>query len=247
MKLNLINPNTTLSMTRHIASAAAQVAAENTFLRAVSPVAGAPSIEGHLDEAIAAVGVIEQVLAGEAEGCDAHIIACFGDPGLDAAREVARGPVLGIAEAAMRAATFLASRFSVITTLQRTVVIAEHLALKYGVAQQCRRVRSVEIAVLALEDPESDAYQRILAECRLALVEDRAEALVLGCAGMADLAQRLSAELGVPVIDGVGVAVGMAEALVRNGLSTSKRGDFAAPIAKAYSGWAQPFSPEPQA
>ena len=76
-----------------------------------------------------------------------------------------------------------------------------------------------------------------------ALVADRSGAIVLGCAGMADLCHALQQRLGVPVIDGVGAAVKLAEALVSLGLPTSKRGDYAAPLPKRYAGLAAPFSP----
>src|SRR5204862_5134421 len=206
MRIKVINPNTTLSMTEKIGAAARGVAAKGTTIVATSPAMGPVSIEGHYDEAVSVLGLFEEIRKGEADGVDAYVIACFGDPGLDAAREIARGPVLGIAEAAMRAASFLATGFSVVTTLQRTVVIAEHLVDKYGVRGHCRRVRACDIAVLELENPASDAYRTILAECRRALAEDNCGAIVLGCAGMADLCHRLSDELGVPVIDGVTVA-----------------------------------------
>lgn len=134
---------------------------------------------------------------------DGYVIACFGDPGLAAAREFARGPVLGIAEAAMHAASFISTRFSVVTTLERTCIIAEHLLLTHGMERHCRRVRSTDLAVLDLEQPGSDSRRRIIEECRLAVSEDRVGAIVLGCAGMADLCAVVSREIGVPVIDGV--------------------------------------------
>jgi len=161
------------------------------------------------------------------------VIACFGDPGLLAAREIARGPVLGIAEAAMHAATMVATGFSIVTTLERTCVIAEQLVHNYGMQRHCRRIRAADVAVLELEEPGSNARQRILAECRTALQEDRSGAIVLGCAGMTDLCNDLGRELGVPVIDGVAVAVKMVEALVSLGIGTSKRGDLAFPLPKA--------------
>ena len=236
MRIKVINPNTTVSMTAVIAAAARGVASPGVHIDAVSPLHGPASIESHYDEAMACLGLLEEVRKGEAEGVDAYVIACFGDPGLDAAREVARGPVLGIAEAAMRAASFIATGFSVVTTLKRTVVIAEHLVDKYGVRGHCRRVRACDIAVLELDKPDSDAYRTILTQCRRALDEDDCGAIVLGCAGMADLCDRLSQTLAVPVIDGVGAAVAMAEALVRARLSTSKFGDYALPPPKAYGG-----------
>ncbi len=162
MRINVINPNTTPSMTATIAAAARAAASPDTAIVAVTSPTGPVSIEGHYDEVMSVVGLLEEVRRGEAEGVDGYVIACFGDPGLLAAREVARGPVLGIAEAAMHAASFLATGFSVVTTLERTRIIAEHLVLSYGMERHCRRVRATELAVLELEDPRSDARRLIL-------------------------------------------------------------------------------------
>lgn len=236
MRIRVVNPNTTQSMTSTIVAAAKAAAAPGTEIVGATATTGPVSIEGHYDEAVAAVGLLQDLRTADAEGCDGFVIACFGDPGLLAAREVARGPVLGIAEAAMHAASFVATGFSVVTTLGRTRIIAEHLVRSYGMEHHCRGVRATELAVLDLEDPASDARRVILDECRRALAEDGSGAIVLGCAGMADLARDLTEALGVPVIDGVGVAVKFVEALVSLGISTSKRGDLATPIAKPFLG-----------
>jgi len=243
MHIRVINPNTTVRMTALIGSAARTVAAAGTEIIAVNPSFGAPSIECHLDELWAAAGVAEQVQRGEAEGADAFVIACFGDPGLHAARELAHGPVIGIAEAAFHAASLVATGFSVVTTLVRTCVIAEHLVLQYGFERRCRGIHGTDIAVLELDDPASDAFGRVLAAAEHALAHDRSGAIVLGCAGMAGLCQALQQRLGVPVIDGVAAAVVLAEGLVRMNLCTSKRGDYAPPPMKPYAGMAAPFSP----
>ncbi len=247
MLIHVINPNTTARMTAQIGAAARAVASPGTTISAVNPSFGAPSIECHADDVWAAAGVAEQVRIGEAGGADAHVIACFGDPGLHGARELARGPVIGIAEAAFHAASLVATGFSVVTTLTRTCVIAEHLVLQYGFERRCRGIHGTDIAVLELDDPASDAYARVLASARQALEHDRSGAIVLGCAGMADLCHLLQAELGVPVIDGVAAAVKFAEALVGIGLATSKRGDYAPPPLKDYAGLAAPYSPRPLA
>ncbi|CCD89353.1 putative protein with Asp/Glu/hydantoin racemase domain [Bradyrhizobium sp. ORS 285] len=231
--INVINPNMTATMTELIAKAAQVSASPNTRIVGRTARFGAASIEGHYDEAIAAVGMLKEVEAGDAEGCHAHVIACFGDPGLLAARELSAAPVLGIAEAAMHAASFVATHFSVVTTLSRTKVIAEHLVRNYGMEHHCRKVRAVDVAVLDLDKPESNVRGTLLGECRAALREDGIGAIVLGCAGMADLAHDLSSELGIPVIDGVAAAVRFAEALVGLGLKTSKHGDLAFPLPKA--------------
>jgi allantoin racemase len=243
MQIKVINPNTTASMTRKIGQAASSVAAPATEIIAVSPSMGPASIEGHYDEAVSVIGLLDEVRKGEAQGVDGYIIACFGDPGLLAAREIARGPVIGIAEAAMHLASMICTGFSVVTTLERTCVIAEHLLDSYGMARFCRKVRGTDLAVLELEDPESNAYQVILAECQRAVDEDRAGAIVLGCAGMTDLCANLSRDIGIPVIDGVTAAVKVVESLVALGLGTSKRGDLAYPLPKPYTGLMQNFAP----
>ncbi len=151
-------------------------------------------------------------------------------PAFLAAREIARGPVLGIAEAAMRAATMVATGFSIVTTLPRTKIIARHLVAGYGMVAHCRNIRAVDIPVLTLEENDERVADLILAECRRAVSEDECGAIVLGCAGMTDLAARISTALQVPVIDGVTAAVKFLEALLSLGLATSKRGDLAFPL-----------------
>jgi len=234
VKINIVNPNTTASMTAKIAQCARQVAAPGTEIWACNPDSGPASIEGHYDDAMCLPGLLQEIRRAEAAGADAHIIACFGDPGLHAAREIARAPVLGIAEAAMHAASFVGSHFSIVTTLERTCGIAAHLTERYGMQRFCNNIRACEIAVLELDNPASQAYATIMQECRLALEQDRVDCIVLGCAGMADLCQTISQELGVPVIDGVSAAVSFAESLVRLGLQTSKHGEWNYPLSKSY-------------
>lgn len=241
MRIRVINPNTTESMTETIAAAARAIAAPGTEIAATTARSGAVSLEGHYDEAMSIVGLVEAI--NEDPDADAYVIACFGDPGLLAAREIAAGPVLGIAEAAMHAASFVATGFSVVTTLERTGIIAEHLVRNYGMEHHCRRVRATDIPVLELENPHSNSRAVILAECQRAIEEDKSGAIVLGCAGMADLSRFLEDQLQIPVIDGVAAAVKFAEALVGLGLRTSKRGDLAYPLHKPYRGMLAPFAP----
>lgn len=243
MKIKVINPNTTLSMTRKIGEAAASVAFPGTEILAVSPSMGPVSIEGHYDEAISAIGVIDEVRKGEAEGCDGYLIACFDDPGLNAAREIARGPVIGIAEAAMHTATFVSGGFAVVATLHRSRIILERLVRAYGMEHKCRKVRTTELAVLDLEAGGSRARSVIVEECRKAMIEDDADCIALGCAGMADLAAEISRELGIPVVDGVASGVKLLEGLIGLGLSTSRAGAFAHPLKKAYTGSMSRYQP----
>ncbi len=244
MHLNIVNPNTTAAMTRTVAEAAARVARPGTSIRAVESAFGPASIEGAYDDAFAVPGLLARIAEGEADGADAHVIACFDDTGLDAARALAEAPVVGIGEAAFHMASLIAHRFTVVTTLARSIPVIETNLLRYGLDRRCARVRAADVPVLELENPASNARARIGAEIERALGDDGAEAIVLGCAGMADLAASLSAEFGVPVVDGVAAAVTLAEALAAQGLATSKRRAYASPLAKPYSGLFAPFSPK---
>ena len=230
MKLVVINPNSTRSMTDKIVASARAVAAPGTEVEGRTADGAPASIEGHFDEVMSAAHLLREVQ--EVRDADAIVVACFDDPAIGACREVATGPVIGICEAAVKAASMIATSFSIVTTLPRSVPVIEELVRKYGLDHQCRRVRSAAIPVLALEEPGSNARQQVRAEILRAIEEDRCEAVVLGCAGMSDLTEWLSAETGIPVIDGVTVATKLAEALVGAGLKTSKIGAYATPNQK---------------
>src|ERR1700759_1854743 len=118
--INVINPNRTATMTELIAKAAQDSASPTTRIVGRTARVGAASIEGHYDEALATIGMLKEVAAGDEAGAAAHWIAGFGDPGLLGAPELSPAPVLGIAEAAMHAASFVATRFSIVTPLSRT-------------------------------------------------------------------------------------------------------------------------------
>jgi allantoin racemase len=242
MRILLVNPNTTASMTASIAAAARAVAAPSTEITAVTSSMGPASIEGYYDEALAVPGLLKEVAAGERAGAAAAVIACFDDTGLDAARAMASIPVIGICEAALSVAALVAQRISVVTTMERSRVPIEALVRRYGMAERTR-VRAADIPVLSLDDPASGAEARLAAEIQRAVEDDRAEAIVLGCAGMARLAAAYQQRFGLPVVEGVGAAVKHAEALIALGLSTSKRGAYQSPIAKPYGGLLEGFAP----
>jgi allantoin racemase len=243
MKLLVVNPNTTASMTETIRQAAVSVAAPGTSIHAVTSAMGPASIEGYYDEAFAVPGLLQAVAAGEAEGADAAVIGCFDDTGLDAARAMAAIPVVGLCEAALATTAFIAHRITVVTTMERSRTPIELLVARYGMAGRVR-VRAADIPVLSLADAASGALEKLRREIGLAVREDRAEAIVLGCAGMADLTAALAQEFSRPVVDGVAAAVKQAEALVSLGLKTAKSGAYARPLAKPYAGLLAPFAPK---
>lgn len=216
-------------MTDKIGASAREVAGPGVEIVALANEGGPAAIESHTDEVAAAAGVVREAARAEAEGSAGFVIACFGDPGLDAARELTSGPVVGIAEAAMHAATLVGRHFGVVTTLSRTLGQAEHLVHRYGFERHCVANFASDIPVLELEDTASDAYETIASLAERAVRENGADSIVLGCAGMTDLCHSLQQRLGVPVIDGVQASVGLVASLVRMGVGTSKRDEYALP------------------
>jgi allantoin racemase len=234
-KILIVNPNTTSSMTETIGAAARAVAAPGTEISAMTSAMGPVSIEGYYDEAFAVPGLIQALM--NAPDADAGIVACF-----DAARTAARFPVVGICEAALVTAGQIAKRIAIVTTLPLSIVPLEELVRRYGFAERAQ-VTACDVAVLDLEKPGSGAEAKLEGEIARAL-DKGAEAIVLGCAGMADLAQKLSRKFDVPVVDGVAAAVKQAEALAGLMLTTSRRGSYASPGVKKYEGVLAPFAPK---
>ncbi|WP_432455068.1 aspartate/glutamate racemase family protein [Agarivorans sp. QJM3NY_29] len=231
MRILLVNPNTSAAMTEKIAASARLVAAPGTDVLAVHSLQGPASIEGYYDEAMSVPGMLAAIQT--VVNYDAIVIACFDDTGLDALRCVTDKPVLGIGEAATHVASMLANKFSVVTTLARSVPALEHNLLKYGMERKCAKVRSSEVAVLELEQANPQAFAKICSEIEQAIAQERAEAIVLGCAGMTDLAETLANKYGLPVLDGVSCAISLCESLVRLGVKTSRLGGYAAAVDKS--------------
>lgn len=218
MRIKVINPNTTFSMTDKIRAAAVAVAAPGTEIVAVSPPKGPRSIETPYDEAVAVIGVLEEITRGEEQGFDGYVIACFGDPGVFAARELTRAPVVGIAEAAMHVASFVSDGFSIISMPAHALPGMERLVQAYGMQGKCRRIRMLDMPVLDLEDAASGSRRLVLEECRKALSEDHSDCVLLGCAGLSDATADISREIRAPALDGVAPAVKMVESLIALGL-----------------------------
>ena len=231
MNIVLINPNTTESMTMRMHEVVTPFLGDQVRLTPLTAAFGMASIEGYFDEAFVVPPMVELLkpIAGEIDGV---VVGCFDDTGVDALRAMLNVPVIGICQAAMLSASMVATGFSVVTTLPRSVPVIEELALRYGMGRRCRRVRAADIPVLALEEEGSDAREKIRAEVERAVVEDRCEAVILGCAGMTDLPVWLAQKTGVPVIDGVVAGVKMMEALIGAGITTSKVGAYATPRKK---------------
>lgn len=201
-------------MTELVAAEARKVARTETEIIATNPAASPPAIQGAADGAAALPHLrltFDEMM--EREAIDAVIIACFDDTGLSELRTKSDVPVVGIGEAAYHAAMLLAPTFSVVTTLPVSVPVLEDNIEAYGFSSRCMRVRAADVPVLELEADPDGAKSKIETQVAAALAEDEAGAIVLGCAGMAELAVKLQRQFNVRVIDGVKAAVGLSEML----------------------------------
>lgn len=186
---------------------------------------GPASIESMYEEYLSIPPTVEKMVELEKEGYDAAILGCYGDPGLDAVREVTeRMVVVGPGEAGAMAAAMCGHRFSIVTVTRSIINALEHLMQKVGVAAKLASVRAIETPVLRLAEDREATVESMVSEGRKAIEEDRADTLVLGCMSMGflDVAEEMSGSLGVPVVNPGKASLKMAEALVGAGLNHSK-------------------------
>jgi len=232
MRVFVINPNTTKSVTDHIRLQLEKIKQPDTELTVVNPEHGPVSIESVYDETLAGPPTLELVRRANEEGYDVIVLACFSDPALDAAKEVSTIPVIGIEEATLHVAAMLGHKFSITTAFSNRVPTRELHARLLGVDSAYASTLVMNMSVLDMDAHPEEAKARIQALARKAIEEDGAEVIILGCAGLAGYAEDVERELGAVVLDPTSVAFKIAEAIADLGLRHSKVGRFARPPAK---------------
>jgi allantoin racemase len=233
-QLAVINPNTDASDTAAMASAIANALPSAAEVEAYTPERGPRSIESAVDGAFAAAEVLKVVQAHPDH--DGYLIACFGDPGVDAVRELTAAPAVGIGEAAYTAAAMIAKRFAVITTLPRGRAEIEDALSSSGLAERCVGVLSLGIPVAEQGSEFPGTTDAIIGLGEHAVNHLGAEAIVLGCGGMSDIETAVATAVGVPATNGVVVGALMLHALWAAALWTSKQGSYSPPEAIPYQG-----------
>lgn len=247
MHLRVINPTTTTSWVADTLALFEAAASTDTTVTVATLPAGTPSIESRRDEAIVTPWILRAAREAEAEGCDAIAVDCMLDPGVAAAREVVGIPVLGPGEASMHLASTLGHRFSVISVAEHHRNLMIEQARRFGVESRLASVRSLDIPVLELEDDPDRTLALMVRRAAEAVRLDRAEAVVLGCTGLAGQAAQVQAALesegiGVPVIDPSAATTRMLETIVAMGLGSSR---ITYPRRSgAASAWPEPVTPE---
>jgi len=197
-------------MTDKVLVSAQATAPPGVHVVAITNHDGPVSIQGEADGEAALPGLLALIASEEHADTDVYVVACFDDTGIADLQKSSNKMVIGIGQAAFYTSALRGKSFSVVTTLSVAIPIIEENIDRYGLSSFCKRVRASEVPVLDLEKPGSDAQEKVSQEVQRALDEDQCECIVLGCAGMTDLAERLQQQYGVPVIDGVTAATGLA-------------------------------------
>ena len=240
MKIRLVVPLITegLRLEEHLRA----MADPDTEITAVLLDSGPASIEGEMDKALAVPGIIKKAIEAEREGCDAIVIDCMGDPGLDAAREAVGIPIFSPGQTCMHIASIIGHRFSVITMLRNLHPLLVNQARLYGLAGNMAPVRSVDIPVLELDKDLDRLRDAFIREAVDAVNKDEADVLIFGCTGMHGMVEQIETGLreagitGIPIIDPAPITVKFAAAMIRAGLIHNKMA-FPFPRQKTIKGY----------
>lgn len=235
MKILLANPNTSQSVTDRIAQVARASASPGTALVAVTGSAGVPYIATRADAAVAGRTTLE-LMAEHAGGCDAAIVAAFGDPGLGGCRELLAIPVIGLAEAAMLTACMLGRRFSIVTFSGALGPWYRECVDYNGLASRLASIRCLDGPFDDIARVQDEKEDLLVDLCARAAAEDQAEVIILGGAPLAGLAVRVAGRVPVPLVDGVAAAVRQAETLAALAPRKATVGSFRRPAAKSIVG-----------
>jgi allantoin racemase len=217
MKIMVINPNADRKFTEMIKREAAKVVSPGNELVCKNAPNAPLFIANHIDEVLCGPGMLHLLRENEKD-FDVFVLGCTCDVNIDIMREATEKPVVGIGESSMLAAMMLGGKFSVIQMDPRGVSMKKRFIKNLGFDSRCASVRSIDV------DGPGDMADKVIVAARKAVEEDEAEVITLGCAGLAGLAERVSREIGIPVIDGIPYGIRFAEALVACGGKTSKKG-----------------------
>lgn len=230
MNLLVVNPNTSEAMTEDIRDTVERVRAPDTTVTVTSLDFGPEALESFYDYTLSAFGLC-RLLEKEKDTYDGVLIACYGDPGLYAVKEICDCPVLGIAETSIAMSLLMGSRFSILAASEKAVPMMENMISQYGMDHRSAGVFPLNMSVLAAEANREETISRLIEAGRKA-VSNGAEVLILGCAGMTGIGKPVSKALGIPVMDPVETAFLTLEMMCKGGLGTSKKGLYKTPDKK---------------
>lgn len=227
-KLLVLNPNTCQEMTADIKETIALIRRCGMDVQVCSVEFGPRSLESFYDYNLASYAMLKYFKDHPECKPDGILVACFGDPGLYALKEISDCPVIGIAEASLSIALLLGQKFSILAASDKAIPLMYDLVNNYGLNSRIASVESLHSSVLKLEDDRNEALSSLVYAGQNAKNKG-AEVLVLGCAGMTGMRHAAEQELGIPVLDPVELAYKQLELIVELNLSVSKQGLFQTP------------------
>jgi allantoin racemase len=195
----LINPNTSATITEILAARVREIAGPDVTILSVTGRFGAPYIASRAAAAIAGHAALD-ALAEHVLTCDVVYLACFGDPGLAALKEVSPVPVVGMAEASVEAACRLGRRFAIVTGGAAWAPMLRELVIGLGLSDRLAAIRTIEQSGEEIARDPASALDRLIEACNACAGKDGADAVILGGAGLAGLAARVQGSVAVPVI-----------------------------------------------
>jgi len=239
MRILVVNPNISQSVSELIGEEAKRVASPGTEITVATAPFGVAYIETRFEALIGAYAVAN-VIAERRQGHDAVVVAAFGDPGVPGLREALDIPVVGITEAALMSACLLGQRFSIVAISRRIVAWYRECVEYNGLLGRLASIRSLGQPLRDIGSVQSDHTHQLRDLCTAAVEEDGADVIILAGAPLAGLARTIKGKLPVPVVDGVSSAVRHAETLVRLDPGIARAGSFAPPPVKPNAGLSAP-------
>lgn len=204
-RILLINPNTTAAITDRLVSAAGKIAPDIEFVGATGRF-GARYIASRATYAIASHAALDAWANAEGH-FDAIVLACFGDPGLDALRELSSKPVVGMADGSLHVAMQVAKRFSIVTGGERWQSMLRDFVTREGLGPHLASIRTIAPTGGAIASAPEAALPLLREACTLCIEQDEADAVILGGAGLVGISAQMQPYFDVPVIDGLEAAV----------------------------------------
>ena len=240
MKILLINPNISESVTALIEAEARRAASPGTEFTAVTAGFGVAYIETRFEALVG--GYAAACLAGEHwSGHDAVIVAAFGDPGMPALREAVPVPVVGLTESALATACLLGARFSIVAISRRIVGWYRDTVAACGLSDRLAGFRFLDTPLRDPGSVQADHEAALEALCRQAVEEDGADVVIIAGAPLAGLARSIRDRVPVPLVDGVSSAVRQAETLAALRTRRPAAGGYAPPPIKPHQGLPAPI------
>lgn len=235
MKLLIVNPNISDSVTGLIEAEARRAASPGVELTLLTAPFGVAYIETRAEAAVGAYATLN-LLAEHYPGHDAAVVAAFGDPGLAAAREMLPIPVVGLTEAALMSAAMLGGRFSIVAISRRIRAWYQETVDQHRLGGRLASIRCLDEALADIGSVQADKGEQLLALCETAVREDGADVIIIAGAPLAGLARSIAGRIPVPVVDGVSSAVRHAETLAALGPRAASAGSYAPPPEKDCKG-----------